>query len=128
MRTPPAPDGTTARRASLKDMLDPAGAEARYAARFGKRSYRWSVTADGLRQAHITFDDEMGEWVRGLLDAALSPRRGGPRFVATDEKEKADALIRDPRTNEQLAYDLFIDLLRAGAFANVEDVYGANRR
>jgi len=113
-----------ARARSLKDMLDPAGAEERFAARFAKRSFRWSSTAEGQRQAHITFDDEMGEWVRGMMDAAHSPRRGGPRFVAEDEKAAAEALLNDPRTNDQLAYDLFIDVLRAGALATAEDVYG----
>jgi len=112
------------RARTLRDMLDPAGAEERYAARFRNRSYRWSKTADGQPLAHIVFDDEMGEWVRQLMDTAFAPRRGGPRFVAEDAREQADALIRDPRTNEQLAYDLFIDLLRAGALANAEDVYG----
>ncbi|MGX1700965.1 HNH endonuclease signature motif containing protein [Microbacterium sp. NPDC055357] len=113
-----------ARARSLRDMLDPAGAEERFAARYAKRSFRWSTTSDGQRQAHITFDDEMGEWVRGVMDAALSPRRGGPRFVAAEEKAAADALVTDPRTNEQLAYDLFTDVLRAGALASADDVFG----
>lgn len=113
-----------ARARALKDMLDPAGAEERYAMRFAKRSYRWATTAEGLPQAHIVFDDEMGAWVRSMMDAALAPRRGGPRFVAEGEKRAADALVDDPRSNEQLSYDLFIDLLKAGALANAEDVYG----
>ena len=113
-----------ARARGLKDMLDPAGAEERYAARFAQRSYRWSVTPEGLRRAHITFDDEMGESVHGMMDTALSPRRGGPRFVAEDEKRAAEALVNDPRSNEQLAYDLFVDILRAGALAKAEDVFG----
>lgn len=114
-----------ARARALKDLLDPAGAEQRYAVRFTKRSYRWSQTSDGQSQAHITFDDEMGQWVRSLMDAALAPRRGGPRFVAEGEKQAAEALVADPRSNEQLAYDLFIDLLRAGALATADDVYGS---
>lgn len=114
-----------ARARALRDMLDPAGAEERYAARFTKRSYRWSVSPEGLRQAHITFDDEMGEWVRGLMDAVQSPRRGGPRFVAEGEKNAANALVNDPRSNDQLAYDLFVDIFRAGALASSEDVVGA---
>ena len=114
-----------ARARALKDMLDPAGAEERYAVRFEKRSYRWSTTADGARSAHIVFDDEMGEWVQVMIDAALAPRRGGPRFVSEGETRKAAALVEDPRTNEQLAYDLFVDVLRAGALADAKDVYGA---
>ena len=114
-----------ARARALKDLLDPAGAEERYAARFAKRSYRWSTTPDGMRTARIVFDDELGEWVRTMMDAALSPRRGGPRFVADDQKAKADALVQDSRTNDQLAYDLFADVFRAGALASKDDVFGA---
>ncbi len=109
----------------LRDLLDPTGAEDRYAARFGKRSYRWSTTSDGLPAAHIVFDDEGGAWFRSLMGTALSPRRGGPRFVAEGEKKQAEELVVDPRSNDQLAYDLFLDLLRAGALANVKDVFGA---
>ncbi len=109
----------------LRDLLDPTGAEDRFAARFGKRSYRWSTTTDGLAAAHIVFDDEAGAWLRTLMDTALSPRRGGPRFVAADEKKQAEELVADPRSNEQLAYDLFLDVVRAGALANVKDVFGA---
>jgi hypothetical protein len=105
-------------------MLDPAGAEERFAARFSQRGLRWTTSAEGLPRAIITFDDEMGAWVRGLLDAGLAPRRGGPRFVAEDERAAAEDLVRDPRTNEQLAYDLFVDVLRAGALADAVDVYG----
>jgi len=114
-----------ARARALKNMLDPAGAEERFAARFAQRGVRWCTTAEGLRRAIVTFDDEMGAWVRGMLDSGLAPRRGGPRFVAEGDKAAAEDLVRDSRTNEQLAYDLFIDVLRAGALADADDAYGA---
>lgn len=115
----------SARARCLRDMLDPAGAEERFQARFDSRSYRSSVGADGLRRGHIVYDDEMGEWVDHLLRTALAPRRGGPRFVAADEKADADSLSQDPRSNDQLAYDLLMDVLRAGARAEAKSVYGA---
>lgn len=115
----------TARARAVRDMLDPAGAEERFAQAFARRSYGWWKTDDGLHQARITFDPEMGPWVHASMDSALSPRRGGPRFVADDEKQAAEALAADPRTNEQLAYDLFIDIFRAGALAEAGDVFGA---
>ena len=111
--------------ASASTAAHPAGRFDRFADRFGKRVYRWSTTSDGLPAAHIVFDDEGGAWFRSLMDAALSPRRGGPRFVAEGEKKQAEELVADPRSNDQLAYDLFLDLLRAGALANVKDVFGA---
>jgi len=113
------------RARTIRDLLDPGGAQERFAARFDKRGYRRYVDANGIRHANITYDDEMGVWVDDLLDTALSPRRGGPRFIASDEKQAAEGLAADPRSNEQLAYDLLMDVLRAGALASVKDVYGA---
>ncbi|GAB6858184.1 HNH endonuclease signature motif containing protein [Microbacterium xylanilyticum] len=59
--------------------------------------------------------------------AALRPRRGGPRFVDADENARAADLVADPRTNDQLSYDLLLDLLRAGAFAEPEAVFGTRQ-
>ncbi len=115
----------TARARTVRDLVDPAGAEERFTARLQKRSYRGWMDQDGLRHGRIVYDDEMGSWLEGVFATALSPRRGGPRFTTGDGKEAADALVDDPRTNEQLAYDLLVDLLRAGALANAKDVYGA---
>lgn len=61
------------------------------------------------------------------MGTALRPRRGGPRFVDPDEKIRAEELATDPRTNDQLAYDLMIDLLRAGALAETKMVFGTRQ-
>lgn len=117
-----------ARRArTVRDMLDPAGAEERFARRYESRSVRRWVDADGQHHARIDFDDEMAIWVGSVLDAALRPRRGGPRFVVADEKAAAADLAADVRSNEQLEYDLLMDLLRAGSLAHAADVFGARQ-
>lgn len=121
------PEELLKRARTLRDMLDPIGAEERYARRFEKRSFKRWIDKDGQRRALIAFDDEMGLWVDSLVDAALRPRRGGPRFVAEDERRAADDLAADPRTNEQLAYDLLMDVLRAGAVASAADVFGTRQ-
>lgn len=110
---------------TLRDMLDEEGTQERLRAQFEARSFRMWRDADGRRRGDIAFDPEMGQWCEELFAAALRPRRGGPRFVAEDEKKAAAALTDDPRTNEQLAYDLLIDVLRAGALAEAKDVFGA---
>ena len=115
------------RARTVRDLLDPAGAEERYARRFANRSYRMWVDSDGQHRASIVYDDEMALWVRSMLDAALRPRRGGPRFVTEQERQQADELIGDPRTNEQLEYDLLMDVVRGGALAETKDVYGARQ-
>lgn len=110
---------------TLRDMLDEEGAQQRARELFERRGVRTWVGPDGLRRASIVFDPEGGEWMESLLSAALRPRRGGPRFVSADEKKAAEELIDDPRTNEQLAYDLLWDVLRAGALAEAGDIVGA---
>nr|WP_274637371.1 HNH endonuclease signature motif containing protein [Microbacterium bovistercoris] len=115
------------RARQVRDSLDPAGAEERFLARYRKRAFRTWTDAEGQHHGHITFDDEMAAWVRTISGAALRPRRGGPRFVDPGEADAAEALARDPRTNDQLAYDLLMDVLRAGALADAKDVFGARQ-
>lgn len=117
-----------ARRArQVRDALDPAGLEERFARRYEARSFvRWT-DAEGGRHARIDFDDDGGELIEAIIAAALRPRRGGPRFVAEDERRAADDLVADPRTNDQLTYDLMIGVLRAGALADAADVFGARQ-
>jgi len=83
--------------------------------------------ADGLTHAKLVFDDESAAWVSSILDSALRPRRGGPRFVTADEQARAAELQSDPRSNEQLAYDLFLDLVRACSLAEAAEVFGARQ-
>ncbi|WP_017792817.1 HNH endonuclease signature motif containing protein [Leucobacter salsicius] len=112
---------------SVRDMLDPVGAEQRAQARYEARSFRLWRDAEGAYRGSFTFDDEAGAWVRHLIDAALRPRRGGPRFVDPDEKARAQELIDDPRTNDQLTHDLLIDVLRGGTLADPAQVMGARQ-
>ncbi|GAA1469941.1 DUF222 domain-containing protein [Microbacterium thalassium] len=112
---------------SIRDILDPEGAQRRFDERNTGRSFRLYTDSDGVRRASIAFDDEGGAWAAAILDAGLRPRRGGPRFVDAEEKSRADDLVADPRTNEQLAYDLFIDVLRAGALADAKQVFGTRQ-
>ncbi|MFG6503083.1 DUF222 domain-containing protein [Microbacterium sp. P05] len=112
---------------TIRDRLDPAGAAVRFDERFARRSFRMWVDADGLNRASVVLDDERAAWLRGVFDSALRPRRGGPTFVDAEEKRLADELAKDPRTNDQLAYDLFMDILRAGTLADAKSVLGTRQ-
>jgi hypothetical protein len=112
---------------AIRDLLDPAGAERRFDARFEGRSFRTWIDRDGTRRGSFSFDDEGGAWIDAIVASALRPRRGGPRFVDSDEKARAEELSADPRTNDQLAYDLIIDTLRAGALADAGSVFGTRQ-
>jgi hypothetical protein len=115
------------RARAMRDRLDPIGARERYERQYEARSWRMWTDEDGARHARIDFDHEMGAWVEAIRDAALRPRRGGPRFLTDEQRAEAALLEQDSRTNDQLAYDLMTDLLRAGALARSEDVFGARQ-
>lgn len=112
---------------AIRDRLDPEGAHRRFLERFERRSFRLWTDADGNRRGSLLFDDEGGMLTQTVFDSALRPRRGGPRFVDSAERERAAELTADERTNDQLAYDLFLDVLRAGSLAEAETVFGTRQ-
>lgn len=56
-------------------------------------------------------DPESAAVIVGALSTALSPRRGGPRFVDAVEVQRAQAMLDDPRTNDQLALDSLVEII-----------------
>ncbi|MFE5410132.1 HNH endonuclease signature motif containing protein [Microbacterium sp. NPDC056569] len=116
----------TAARA-IRDLLDPEGAQRRFDERFDARSFRTWTDRDGVRRGSFTFDDVGAVGIDTIIGTALRPRRGGPRFVDPDEAARARELQEDPRTNDQLAYDLVMDLIRAGALADAPTVFGTRQ-
>nr|WP_292702185.1 HNH endonuclease signature motif containing protein [Microbacterium sp. 69-10] len=112
---------------TIRDQLDPDGAERRFTERYERRSFRIWTDADGIERGRIDFEDDGAAWIRAIRDSALRPRRGGPRFVDSAEAEKARELTADARTNDQLSYDLLMDVLRAGALADSESVFGTRQ-
>ncbi|MFD5215418.1 DUF222 domain-containing protein [Microbacterium sp. NPDC058345] len=117
----------TAAGRTIRDMLDPEGAEMRYLQRFERRSFRTWIDQDGMRRASLALDDEGGAFLDAILSSALRPRRGGPRFVDSDEAARAAQLTDDSRTMEQLSYDLLLDMLRAGVLAEPAEVFGTRQ-
>lgn len=111
----------------VRDLLDPVGAEERFQARFERRAFRTWLDSDGARRGSVVFDDEGGAFLSHVFAAALRPRRGGPRFIDADEKTAAASLTADTRTNDQLAYDLLLDVVRAGVFADASTVFGSRQ-
>lgn len=111
----------------IRDRLDPVGAEARFDARFQARSFRMWTDGEGTSHGRFVFDDEAAAWLRTVIDSALRPRRGGPRFVDAEEKKRAEDLAADPRSNEQLTYDLMFDAIRAGTLADAKTVFGTRQ-
>lgn len=111
----------------IRDALDPEGAARRYAHAHEARSLRMWRDADGVDHAKIRFEPYGAAEFRAIFDAALRPRKGGPRFVDVGERASAERLAADPRTNEQLAYDLALDLFEGGALSDAETVFGVRQ-
>jgi hypothetical protein len=117
----------TKRARWLRDSLDPVGVSERTARHFDARKASMGTNASGARTVWLECDDEAAAWFDTIIGAGMRPRRGGPRFVDKAEAEAADALRNDPRTNEQIMFDLIMGTLRAGALADPKTVFGSRQ-
>jgi Domain of unknown function (DUF222) len=85
--------------------------------RRSKRTLSWFETADGMTRLQALLDPESAAIIVGALTTALSPRRGGPRFVDPVEVQRAQEMLDDPRSNEQLAVDTLVEIVQLAARA-----------
>ena len=103
------------RAARVRDELDLVGVSAREEELRDKRFLRVSKQLGGMTRLNGLLDPESAAIVVPILDAATSPRRGGPRFVNPDTAARAEDLVRDERSTEQLALDTLVELVRIGS-------------
>lgn len=103
------------RASRARDELDLAGVASRQRALHEKRFLRVTRQLDGMTRVSGLLDPESAAIVVPILDAATSPRRGGPRFVVQGAIERAEELVRDQRTTEQLTLDTVVELVRIGS-------------
>lgn len=109
----------------LRDTLDEDGIADRERQRYERRSLRVSKLPDGTIRAVWILSGEHAAVVTELYDRATSPRRGGPRFVDEARARQAQSMLDDARTTEQLASDVFVELLRQGANADDSQLLGS---
>jgi hypothetical protein len=119
------PDRLFRRARELRDELDEAGVADRERERFQRRSFRFTRIPDGMSRVVWMLDTESAATVATLYDRATSPRRGGPRFVDEMRAAQAESILEDDRTTEQLASDVFLDLLVHGADADSSQLLGS---
>jgi Domain of unknown function (DUF222) len=112
---------------SLRDRLDRPGVHEREEQLRSRRALRKGPVVDGIRRMILTLDPESDAIVSGAIDAALSPRLGGPRFVEAADRERAERLIEDARTNDQLALDALVELVRIGVDNDKGEVLGSQK-
>ncbi|TFD61081.1 DUF222 domain-containing protein, partial [Cryobacterium suzukii] len=111
----------------LRDDLDAAGILARE--KQARDDTTWSLwrRADGMVTLHALMAPEQGEMWLATYDALTSPRRGGVRFVDPTRAAWAQSVKDDPRTLDQIAADSFTQLLKLGADADPNTLFGGRR-
>ncbi|AYF98647.1 HNH endonuclease signature motif containing protein [Protaetiibacter intestinalis] len=103
------------RASRFRDEIDLAGIAERERELHEKRFLRFTKQPDGMTRVSGLLDPESAAIVIPVLDAVTAPRRSGPRFVDPAEAARAEDLVRDERTTEQLVVDAFVDLVRQGS-------------
>jgi hypothetical protein len=115
------------RARDLRDECDERGIAAREKTRHDQRYVRVGRRPDGMIGGSFLLAPEDGELVLGALEHVLSPRRGGPRFTDPEEAAAAELLIADPRSNDQLAADALVAMVRLAIDADPGTVFGKHR-
>ena len=111
----------------LRDELDAEHVTDREAHRRSKRFLKLIPQADGMTRITGLADPESAAILKAAIDPITSPRRGGPRFVDPHDQARAEAIIDDPRTTDQLTHDAFVELVRIGAAADDGRLYGSRK-
>ena len=110
----------------LRAELDLTYAQDRETALRDKRYLRLTQLTDGMTRISGLLDPESAAVMVAAYDGAISPRRGGPRFVEKDAAQQVDALD-DTRTTDQIAVDAFVGLIRIACGADESTVLVGNR-
>ncbi len=113
--------------ADARNRIDAEGVALREKDRRDARYLRVRQREDGTVSGSFLLDQEDGALLVGAIATALSPRRGGPRFVDERAQRAADAVRDDPRTNDQLAADAFTDMIRLAVNADPGTLFGTRR-
>lgn len=92
-----------------------------------EQSYaRLTLRPDGMTLLTALLDPERAAFFVAAFDAATSPRRGGPRFVDPKSIARAERIVADERTTDQLALEALTELLRLGMSVDDGEVLGSH--
>jgi len=111
---------------SARDRIDEAGIARREKQRRDLRYLRRWIREDGMYQGAFLLDPEAGLHLFTALDAIIAPRRG-VRFVDAAAQAEADAVLADPRTDDQLLADGLTDMVRLAVDADPGSLFGTRR-
>jgi hypothetical protein len=69
-------------------------------------------------------DPENAALLTDAFDRVTMPRRGGVHFVDPAERARADAIVADPRTTEQLTLDALVQMVRLAGQVDDGQIFG----
>jgi hypothetical protein len=117
-------DRLAAQAREERDAADEAGIAERERARRDRRYLRLLPQWDGMTKIVGLLDPESAALIGDAFDRITSPRRNGPRFVDQRERAREEAIIADPRTNDQLLHDAFVEMVAVAGRADAGVVFG----
>jgi hypothetical protein len=120
-------DRLFARARAARDELDAAGIADREREHRDRRSLRLSKLPDGMIRVAGLLDPESAAIVTDAFDLVTSPRRGGPRWVDETERARADRILDDTRTNEQIMADAFVEMVSIASRVDANTNFGKRR-
>ena len=118
-------DKVSARARMERDVLDLDGVAAREQGRRDRRFLKLYPQPDGMTRMVGLLDPESAALVTDAFDRVTSPRRHGPRFVDPAEKARAERIVDDPRTTDQLMLDTFVDMVALAVRADPGKIFGS---
>lgn len=98
-----------------RDLIDLTGVKTHQRELYERGGFRLYAKANGMYGFAGEADPESAAVLTAALDPFTSPRRGGPRFVNPDDRERAQAIVDDSRTTDRIALDALVELVRVGA-------------
>jgi hypothetical protein len=116
-----------AKARQVRDELDEEGIADRERELREKRYLYLIPQRDGMTKLVGLLDPESAAELTVVIDAATSPRRGGPRFVDPREKAREQRLLDDERTTPQIALDALITLVKIGVAGPSDAFIGARK-
>jgi hypothetical protein len=119
------PDAVAREARAFRDELDLDGVALREEERRAKRSLKLYLQPDGTTKLVWIMDPETAAVVVDIYDRATSPKLGGVRFVDPGRQQRAEAILADERTPDQLASDSFMQVLTLGADADPNVLLGS---
>jgi len=120
-------DEVWVRARNERDLLDPTGIADRERERRDARYLRLFRGPDGMTRLTGLLDPESAQIVTSAFDAVTSPRRGGPRFTKKEDQDRAQQLLEDPRSTEQIMADTLVDIVTLAVRKDTGRLFGTTR-